>query len=328
MATRGARVVLVDDEGVRATMTASWLQQMGWREVFVLDDGEARGALSEAGAARPLWPAAPTDVTRIAPAALAPMLERDEATLIDLALSSVHRQRHIRGAQWAIRARHEEWLALWPAGRPLVLTSEDGRLAEFAAADLATIANGPVYALEGGTAAWERAGFALESGFDAAQEPPDDMWHIPSSAQGGGERAMKQYLAWEVDLVKQLAGEPGVDFAFPTPGSRPRQPAARFTRSPRERCNERIARSRRRDRGLPAGALVATRDVRRPARRQPAVAPVRGGPLGAFFNQLAAVALRLCAPRHAGVGADLRSADRSQQALGEERGGAGGRAVG
>ena len=40
----GARVVLVDDDGVRATMTASWLVQMGGREVAVLEDaleGEA-----------------------------------------------------------------------------------------------------------------------------------------------------------------------------------------------------------------------------------------------------------------------------------------------
>ena len=35
---RGARIVLTDDKGVRADMTASWLAQMGW-EVFVLDGG-------------------------------------------------------------------------------------------------------------------------------------------------------------------------------------------------------------------------------------------------------------------------------------------------
>lgn len=33
---RGARIVLVDDDGVRAPMTGSWLAQMGW-EVWVLD---------------------------------------------------------------------------------------------------------------------------------------------------------------------------------------------------------------------------------------------------------------------------------------------------
>ena len=34
--TLGARIVLVDDREVRAVMTASWLKQMGWRDVFVL----------------------------------------------------------------------------------------------------------------------------------------------------------------------------------------------------------------------------------------------------------------------------------------------------
>ncbi|MFT4118998.1 rhodanese-like domain-containing protein [Bradyrhizobium sp.] len=35
---RGARIVLTDDKGVRADMTASWLAQMGW-EVYVLEGG-------------------------------------------------------------------------------------------------------------------------------------------------------------------------------------------------------------------------------------------------------------------------------------------------
>ena len=35
---RGARILLTDDRGVRADMTASWLAQMGW-ETYVLDGG-------------------------------------------------------------------------------------------------------------------------------------------------------------------------------------------------------------------------------------------------------------------------------------------------
>jgi rhodanese-related sulfurtransferase len=38
---RGARILLADDRGVRADMTASWLAQMGW-ETYVLDDGYDR----------------------------------------------------------------------------------------------------------------------------------------------------------------------------------------------------------------------------------------------------------------------------------------------
>src|SRR5207302_3468663 len=41
MATRNARVVLIDNDGVRAVMTGSWLVQMGWPEVYVLDGGLA-----------------------------------------------------------------------------------------------------------------------------------------------------------------------------------------------------------------------------------------------------------------------------------------------
>jgi rhodanese-related sulfurtransferase len=38
---RGARILLTDDQGVRADMTASWLAQMDW-EVYVLDGGYDR----------------------------------------------------------------------------------------------------------------------------------------------------------------------------------------------------------------------------------------------------------------------------------------------
>lgn len=53
---RGARVVLADDDGVRAPMTASWLAQMGW-DVHVVEPHPA-SSRSESGAA-PLNPPDP-----------------------------------------------------------------------------------------------------------------------------------------------------------------------------------------------------------------------------------------------------------------------------
>ena len=47
-ATLNARVVLVDDDGVRATVTTVWLQQMGWCEAVVLD-GALEGWALEKG---------------------------------------------------------------------------------------------------------------------------------------------------------------------------------------------------------------------------------------------------------------------------------------
>src|SRR6185312_12372380 len=45
---RGARIVLVDDRGTRAIMTAHWLKQLGW-DVAVLDGGAESAGLSPAG---------------------------------------------------------------------------------------------------------------------------------------------------------------------------------------------------------------------------------------------------------------------------------------
>jgi rhodanese-related sulfurtransferase len=53
---RGARVVLADELGVRADMTASWLAQMGC-DVYVLDDGPAGPIEAGAGDAPPPRPA-------------------------------------------------------------------------------------------------------------------------------------------------------------------------------------------------------------------------------------------------------------------------------
>jgi len=49
---RGARILLTDNMGVRADMTASWLAQMGW-EVYVLDGGYDRAL--EIGPPK-IWP--------------------------------------------------------------------------------------------------------------------------------------------------------------------------------------------------------------------------------------------------------------------------------
>jgi rhodanese-related sulfurtransferase len=47
-ATRNARIVLIDDDGIRATITALWLSQMGWGTIAVLQDG--LGGTLETGA--------------------------------------------------------------------------------------------------------------------------------------------------------------------------------------------------------------------------------------------------------------------------------------
>src|SRR6476619_3001470 len=91
--TLNARIVLVDDKAVRAVMTASWLAQMGWREVYVLvAAGEEQGAPPA-----PILGEPARDAAIDAPA-LNDMLARNEATVIDLSPSRDYLSGHIPGA--------------------------------------------------------------------------------------------------------------------------------------------------------------------------------------------------------------------------------------
>jgi len=195
----GARVVLVDDTGVRARMTASWLRRMGW-DAAVLDGG-LEGAELQRGTPTPksdIFPLAGPEPAAVTPSAL----HANPGVVADLALSRHHRQGHIPGAWFAIRARLADALEKLPQGE-LVLTSEDGAIARFAAAELRT--HRPVKVLAGGTAAWKTAGLPLETGMGPLAGEPDDVALSARERPADRERYMREYLAWEVDLVHQIA---------------------------------------------------------------------------------------------------------------------------
>lgn len=196
----GARVVLVDDTEVRARMTASWLRRMGW-DACVLEGG-LEGAELERG-----MPAAKSDAFPLGgpePRVVRPAeLHGSEDVVVDLASSRRHRQEHIPGAWFAIRARLREALDRLPAAGELVLTSEDGRIARYAAAELDT--RRPVKVLSGGTEAWRAAGLPLETGMGPLASEPEDVALSARERPAERERYMREYLAWEVDLVNQIA---------------------------------------------------------------------------------------------------------------------------
>ena len=198
----GARVVLVDDTGVRARMTASWLRRMGW-DAVVLERG-LDGVELERG-----MPASEHDNFPLAapePAAVGPRdLHANAPVVVDLALSRHHRQGHIPGAWFAIRARLPEALDKLPAQGDLVLTSEDGTIARYAAAEMR--ARRPIKVLSGGTAAWQAAGLPLENGMGPLASEPDDVALSARERPADRERFMREYLAWEVDLVNQIGRE-------------------------------------------------------------------------------------------------------------------------
>ncbi|MBO9710155.1 MAG: rhodanese-related sulfurtransferase [Caulobacter sp.] len=198
---RGGRIVLADDLGPRADMTASWLAQLGW-DVYVLEGG-FDGAL-ETGAWIPTRPALPAAET-ITPDDLAAALGDGSVVVLDLAPSPAHRKGHVPGAWFAIRARLAQDLERVPDSPPIVLTSPDDALARLAAAELSAIADRPVRVLEGGTEAWIASGRRLETGLTRAASQPEDVYKRPYEGTDNADAAMQAYLDWEYGLVDQLA---------------------------------------------------------------------------------------------------------------------------
>jgi rhodanese-related sulfurtransferase len=194
----GARVVLVDDTSVRARMTASWLRRMGW-DAAVLESGLQEDL--ERGTPEPKRDIFPFAGPEPATVRLSE-LQANPGVVVDLALSRHHRQGHIPGAWFAIRARLAEALDKLPAQGDLVLTSEDGTIARYAAAELRT--RRPVKVLAGGTAAWKAAGLPLETGMGPLASEPDDAALSARDRPADRERYMREYLAWEIELVNQI----------------------------------------------------------------------------------------------------------------------------
>ena len=207
LATWGARVVLVDTDGVRGVMTASWLKQMGWDDVAVIELDELIGD-RVSGPYRPValgLEHAMADT--IAPAELKQRFDVGTATIVDLAYSKPYIKSHIPGAWFSTRTRLAQVMGELPQSEILVVTSPDGDLAKIAAAELSASSSQPVMALDGGTQAWIAAGYPLATGDERLADTRDDVW-LPARELGvDREVAMRAYLAWEIELVNQMASD-------------------------------------------------------------------------------------------------------------------------
>jgi rhodanese-related sulfurtransferase len=215
VATRNARIVLVDGDGVRATMTASWLIQMGMPEIYVLGDG-----LDGATATGPDTPKVlgvnESEPASLSPAELASVMATESAIVVDLDSRLNYRAGHIPGAWFAIRSRFETARAKLPEAALYVVTSPDGVLAALAAPELAAATGVPVKILRGGTAAWRAAGLPIATGEEHMADATDDVFHRPYDRAKGIEQAMRDYLSWEVDLVRQIERDGDAAFrSFP-----------------------------------------------------------------------------------------------------------------
>jgi rhodanese-related sulfurtransferase len=191
---RGARLLLADDDGVRAPMVAAWLRQMG-HEAHVLENG-IDAELSIAARPSPSLPA----LALIEPRELDSRIKAGTIRCLDLRGSMEYRKGHAAGAVWAIRPRLDRALGGW-TGAVALFGGES--VARAAALDLRELGITDITA--GDFAAWRKAGLPIET---SANEPPDaeciDYLFFTHDRHEGNAAAARQYLAWELGLLGQL----------------------------------------------------------------------------------------------------------------------------
>ena len=195
-------------------MTASWLVQLGWESVYVLDSGLDDQALASGSFAPTVLgvddlPAAET----VSAADAKALLGSGGAVLLDLARALDYRDEHAEGAWWASRVAIADNLGKIPDDTRILLTAPTPALARLTASDLSGTGR-KVAVVDGGTAAWKAAGLPMQSGMTAVLSEPDDSYLRPydRSNKAEIEKAMNEYLSWEIALVEQIKKAGGIAF--------------------------------------------------------------------------------------------------------------------
>jgi rhodanese-related sulfurtransferase len=184
---------------------------MGFKEVFAVDGGTTAWTKSGGTLERGLpdevpagYEEARAKAKTIAPRELQPS---PPATVIFVDTSQDFARGHVPGARWVPRG----WLELWigdvapSKSATITVTCGDGRASALAAATLAELGYQNVSVLDGGMAAWQKAGLPVEKGLSGVMTPPTDV--VPA----GPDRNfadMQNYLRWEEALGQKYAPAP------------------------------------------------------------------------------------------------------------------------
>lgn len=198
---RRARLVIVDDDGVRASVAAHWLKQMGW-DVGVLMAPPGTGSF-EAGPSPEVTAADLPRIAGIDPAAARGWLA-DGGAIVSTDSSAAFRAGHPEGAHWANRARLDCLPAEVRNAAHILVVGTDTATAALVAHDLREGSSADVRLLNGGTGAWRAAGLPVIPSPTPADAERIDYLFWNHARHQGDFNGMRAYLQWELDLPPRI----------------------------------------------------------------------------------------------------------------------------
>ncbi|KEQ04213.1 rhodanese-like domain-containing protein [Pseudorhizobium pelagicum] len=201
IAVRHARLVLIDNLGMRAALAAFWLRQLGYHpHVAIIDDAMRRRVHRDAAAMPLPSPALPS----IMPEEALRHVAARTAVFVDLRGSFAYRENHVDGAIWLVRPNAEAFAGTICA-RTALLIADDLCVAELAAMDLREGGIVALHLVEGGHKALVYAGAPTVATPDTPSDARaiDHLFFVHDRHDGNLESS-RRYLAWETGLIDQL----------------------------------------------------------------------------------------------------------------------------
>lgn len=203
LAVRGARVLLLDHDGIRAPIVARWLRRMGWDAHTVRVPVGTVIADRAVGSAVASTLPLPVPVTHDV---LDEWRQSGDCLVLDVRPSMEFRRGHIPGSTWSIRPRIARDV---PAGaKRIALVSDDLLVLRLVARELAERKDVALRYLDGGYRRWVAEGRPTEASPDVPtdRDAIDYLFFVHDRHEGNLEAA-RQYLAWEQGLVALLEPE-------------------------------------------------------------------------------------------------------------------------
>jgi rhodanese-related sulfurtransferase len=210
LVVKNCPVVFCCDGKARATFIASWYRQFGFEEVYAVDGGSVAwtdsGRQLETGSGDSSvtgLEGARAQVKLVSPQEL----EADKpASIIFVETSADFSSGHVPGARWVPRGSLElEIVGIAPdKAASIAVTCNNGENAALAGATLKAFGYQNVSVLDGGMAAWRKAGLGVEQGLTGVMRSPTDV------VVSGPERNfadMMNYLRWETALGEKYAAD-------------------------------------------------------------------------------------------------------------------------
>ncbi|AWB35388.1 rhodanese-like domain-containing protein [Orrella marina] len=198
---RGARIVLVDDDGVRAPVVATWLHMLGW-DVAVLEPSDV-DRLAEVQVDFDPQPGLSCEEIRSSEVA---RLIGEGVLLFDVRSGMQFRKGHVAGARWLIRpnvGRLTESFDNVPDR--VILMAGERPVAGLVANDLLEAGVQKVFCCLETPDRWVESGMSV---VETPDEPSDaeciDYLFFVHDRHDGNKQAARQYLEWEINLVAQM----------------------------------------------------------------------------------------------------------------------------